>query len=69
MNSIFGQPQQPIPAQQGPSPFATFASNFAQRFPGMNPQQIAMQLLNSGQMSRADFEAFSKVADRITGRK
>lgn len=73
MNSIFGGQNQngmmnQFPGGNGPSPFASFVSNFMQKFPRMNPQDIGMQLLSSGRMSQADFQAFSQVANRLTGR-
>ena len=50
------------------SPFANFVSNFMQKFPNMSPQQIGMQLLNSGRISQSDFQAYSEIANRLTGR-
>lgn len=68
MNSLFGQNQNgAIPMGQA-SPFANFVSNFMQKFPNMSPQQIGMQLLNSGRISQSDFQAYSEIANRLTGR-
>lgn len=75
MNTIFGSNQNnflygqmpPIQAQQGG--FAGFVANFMKQFPGTNPQQMAMDLLNSGRMSQEDFKNFSAIANRLTGRR
>lgn len=73
MNSIFGfnnqNGVQPVNNYQQPSPFANFVSNFMRKFPNCSPQQLGMQLLNSGKLSQADFQAFSEVANRLTGRR
>lgn len=67
MNTIFGgQPYNQNPNNRGG--FSDFVSNFMQRFPNMNPQQVGMDLLNSGKMSPADFQRFSAIANRLTGR-
>lgn len=69
MNSIFGrQNQNGFVQPNQPSPFAAFVTNFMQKFPNMNPERIGMQLLNSGRLSQADFQAFSQIANRLTGR-
>lgn len=68
MNTIFG-PFQPNTQNPGtPSPFANFVTNFMQKFPNLSPQQIGMNLLNSGKLSQADFQAFSQIANKLTGR-
>lgn len=70
MNTIFGNSQPPIggPQQTG-NPFISFVSNFMKQFPGMSPQQVGQQLLNSGQLSQEDFKNFSVIANRLTGRR
>lgn len=74
MNSLFGQnqngvmPQMPQMQPSGSNQFANFVNNFMKTFPNMSPQQIGMQLLNSGRMSQADFQAYSQIANRLTGR-
>ena len=36
---------------------------------GKNPQEIVQQLLNSGQMSQAQFEQFRQLANNLLGTK
>lgn len=44
-----------------------FGQNFQQQMPNQDPQQIAMQLINSGQMSPQMFENCRKIANSLTG--
>lgn len=69
MNTIFGPNQTNTQFQGRPSPFASFVTNFMQKFPNLSPQQIGMNLLNSGKLSQADFQAFSQIANKLTGRQ
>ena len=48
--------------------FSEFASNFQKNF-NCTPQQKVQELLNSGQMTRQEFEQYSQIANRLTGRK
>lgn len=52
--------------QQQLNSFAQSLQNGSQQ---MNPQQMVQNLLNSGQMSQEQFQAFSQIADQMTGRK
>ena len=47
--------------------FQTFAQNFQKL--GKSPQQAVQELLNSGQMSQAQFQQLSQMATQIFGRK
>lgn len=71
MNTLFGNNQNNIPVSNQPqqTSFAAFVANFMQRFPNMSPQQVAMDLVNSGKMSQEDFKNFSTIANRLTGRR
>lgn len=74
MNTLFSNnqntfyAQQPVQNQQQNS-FAAFVANFMQKFPMMSPQQVGMELLNSGRISQEDFKNFSTIANRLTGRR
>lgn len=71
MNTLFGNNQNTIYAQQPQqqNSFAAFVANFMQKFPNMSPQQIGMELVNSGRISQEDFKNFSTIANRLTGRR
>ncbi len=58
MNSLLNQNQNPNPQRSNPS-----FPEFVQIMKGRNPKQIVMNLLNSGQMSREQFNALSAPAD------
>ena len=51
--------------QQFKAQFDKFARNFMQG--GQNPQAIVQQLLNSGQMTQAQFNQLRNMANQITG--
>ena len=51
--------------QQFKAQFDNFARNFQQG--GQNPQQLVQQLLNSGQMTQAQFNQLRNIANQITG--
>ena len=51
--------------QQFKAQFDNFARNFRQG--GQNPQAIVQQLLNSGQMTQAQFNQLRNMANQITG--
>ena len=44
-----------------------FAQNYSRTFGNISPQQAVQQLLNSGQMTQAQFNHFRDIANRITG--
>lgn len=50
------------------SQFNNFKQNFSQQGMG-NPQMLVQNLLNSGQMSQAQFNQYSAMADMIMGSK
>lgn len=54
---------------QNPQQFKTQFDNFARNFQqgGQNPQAIVQQLLNSGQMTQAQFNQLRNMANQITG--
>ena len=37
--------------------------------PGMTPEQVVRQMIDSGRMTQDQFEQYSKIADQLTGRK
>lgn len=49
--------------------FNSFAQNFNANNPGMNPQQMVQNMLNSGQMSQAQFNQLRMMANQITGQQ
>ena len=48
--------------------FQEFAKNFMANG-GVNPQTMVQQLINSGRMSREQFEQYSQIANMITGKQ
>lgn len=46
-----------------------FAQNYSRTFGNMNPQQAVQNLLNSGQMTQAQFNQFRNIANQITGKR
>lgn len=46
-----------------------FAQNYSRTFGNMNPQQAVQNLLNSGQMTQAQFNHFRNIANQITGKR
>lgn len=64
-NPLFNQfGNQPI--DDGLSQLIQDARDFRQNFKG-NPRQEVERLVRSGQMSQADFNRFSQIANRIVG--
>lgn len=47
--------------------FNDFVKNFQQQYNGQNPQQMVQQMLNSGQMSQAQFNQYRDIANKILG--
>lgn len=49
----------------------TALSNMAARIvpTGMTPEQVVRQKIQNGEMSQAQFEQLSRIADQITGRR
>lgn len=47
--------------------FAGFRQNFLQQNPGVNPQTVVQNLLNSGKMSQQQYENLRQLANKITG--
>lgn len=47
--------------------FSDFVKNFNQQYNGQNPQQMVQQMLNSGQMSQAQFNQYREYANKILG--
>lgn len=47
--------------------FSDFVQNFNQQYNGQNPQQMVQQMLNSGQMSQAQFNQYRDIANKILG--
>lgn len=73
MFSMNPQQQNPILSMFGSmqnfnSQFNNFKQNFSQQGMG-NPQMLVQNLLNSGQMSQAQFNQYSAMADMIMGSK
>lgn len=73
MFSMNPQQQNPILSLFGSmqnfnSQFNNFKQNFSQQGMG-NPQMLVQNLLNSGQMSQAQFNQYSAMADMIMGSK
>ena len=54
---------------QNPQQFKTQFDNFVRNFRqgGQNPQAVVQQLLNSGQMTQAQFNQLRNMANQITG--
>ncbi len=46
-----------------------FAQNYSRTFGNISPQQAVQQLLNSGQMTQAQFNQLRDIANRITGQR
>ena len=65
-NPLFSnpRPQMTPPPQNMLQQFAQFA-----RFFKGNPQQMGQELLRNGQLTQAQFEQYSQIADQLTGRK
>lgn len=45
-----------------------FASQINQTNPGITPQQLVQQMLNSGRMTQDQFNQFREIANQITGK-
>ena len=63
-NRNMPQPNNPMNMMQR---FNQFCQQFQQQ--GKNPQEIVQQLLNSGQMTQAQFEQFRQTANNLLGTK
>ena len=63
-NRNMPQPNNPMSMMQR---FNQFCQQFQQQ--GKNPQEIVQQLLNSGQMTQAQFEQFRQTANNLLGTK
>ena len=77
INNFFNRNNNPMnmgmPQQQPNNPmnmmqkFNQFCQQFKQQ--GKDPQQMVQELLNSGQMSQAQFEQFRQTANNLLGTK
>lgn len=66
MNPFYNRNNESIPAR--PNNLGDMLQNFASQFipQGMNPEQFCKQLIQNGQMTQAQFESYSKIADAWT---
>ena len=62
-NHLYKQYNQPI-NDNGLSQIIEQAKQMRKTFNG-NPQQVVQNLLNSGQMSQADFNKYSQIAQQV----
>ena len=62
-NPLYNQYKQPI-NDNGLSQIIEQAKQMRKTFNG-NPQQVVQNLLNSGQMSQADFNKYSQIAQQV----
>lgn len=62
-NPLYKQYNQPI-NDNGLSQIIEQAKQMRKTFNG-NPQQVVQNLLNSGQMSQADFNKYSQIAQQV----
>lgn len=62
-NPLYEQYNQPI-NDNGLSQIIEQAKQMRKTFNG-NPQQVVQNLLNSGQMSQADFNKYSQIAQQV----
>ena len=73
MNSRFAsfQQQQQQRQQNNPMDFTTALQNLARQImpTGMNPEQIVRQKIQNREMTQAQFEYYSRMADQLTGRR
>lgn len=71
MNPLYKSYQEKQAANRPPANLNEMLQNFANRFvpQGMNPEQMVRNMIQSGQMSQAQFEQLAAVADSWTGRK
>ena len=63
MNPLFNQLNKPI-NDGGMSNFIREVRNFRKSFTG-NPKDEVQRLLNSGQLSQADFNRYSQIAQQV----
>ena len=68
MNNYFNRS---IPQPNNPTNMMQRFNQFCQQFQrqGKNPQEMVQQLLNSGQMTQAQFEQFRQLANNLLGTK
>ena len=68
-NSLFNGYGNPLDAYGGQQNFQNTVANIAAnlRNQGLNPEQVAKQLLNSGQMNQQQFNKFRGIANLLTG--
>lgn len=71
MNPLYKSYQEKQAANRPPANLNEMLQNFATRFvpQGMNPEQMVRNMIQSGQMTQAQFEQLAAVADSWTGRK
>lgn len=65
LSSMPGGMPQMLPQMPNPE-FMNKLNEFAQMLSG-NPQQITMNLINSGIMTQQQFQQYAAIADQITG--
>ncbi len=61
--------QMPFNPQMFLQQFNSFAQNFQRNFGNVNPQQMVHNLLNSGQMTQAQFNQYRDIANKLTGQR
>lgn len=71
MNQLYRSYQEKQAANRPPANLNEMLRNFANRFvpQGMNAEQMVRNMIQSGQMTQAQFEQLAAVADSWTGRK
>ncbi len=71
MNPLYKSYQEKQAANRPPANLNEMLQNFASRFvpQGMSPEQMVRNMIQSGQMSQAQFEQLAAVADSWTGKK
>lgn len=71
MNPLYKSYQEKQAANRPPANLNEMLRNFANQFvpQGMNAEQMVRNMIQSGQMTQAQFEQLAAVADSWTGRK
>ena len=71
MNPLYKSYQEKQAANRPPANLNEMLQSFASRFipQGMTPEQLVRNMIQSGQMTQAQFEQFAAVADSWTGKR
>lgn len=71
MNPLYKSYQEKQAANRPPANLNEMLQSFASRFipQGMTPEQMVRNMIQSGQMTQAQFEQLAAVADSWTGKR